>query len=454
MTASADIAATPAGRLAAGDTWARLARACTAVATHLPAAVMAYALIVWPLLFGDSEVSLSEAALGWLAQPPPKDESVLKLVAYPTFFGLAAICFLATAAYRNVPWSAPAFWVLALFVGFAALSGAWSEFPSLTLSRAVLCGAIAATLLCAMFGARDYTTVAAGLFWTFFAVTALNIAAVFVRPPSEIGYTGIYPHKNVFGYVSALILYFGLHGVVFGERRHRLAAIPMLLCAPVFLAAAESKTSAGLAGLAPVAGLVLCGLRRRMGLSPLVVFVLAAVGLVLIFWLGRDAGVWDFASLNQRLLGSATLTGRTEIWDVAALLSGQRPWLGWGYEAVWNLGADGVVTRNAVGFVRVMPTAHNGYVDALVQLGAVGLAIYLAFVAFALLELGRLIDVNARLGWFTATLFTFVLLHNLLESDLLVSSNQLSMLFLIYLFAAIRARHESARPGGALPAAA
>lgn len=424
--------------------WDSLADMAAVAATYLPVVVMIYALLVWPLAFATSEVPLSEQVNGWLVNPPPKDESALKTIPYPLFFLIGALCFLVSGAYRRAPWISPIPLTLAVFVALAAGSGAWSVFPAESVKRGLLCGLVIATFFFAVFAARDYTTIAKGLFWTLFTAAMMNIAALVLKPPSDIGYTGIYPHKNFFGFVAALILYLGLHGLTFGPRLYKVAAIPMVLLAPVFLLASESKTSFGLAGLAPLVGLAMCGLRRRLGIPPLLVVAVPIVLLVFVFWIGREAGLWDFLLLNEKLLGSATLTGRTDIWAIAGELISQRPLLGWGYEAVWNMGAEGVVTRMAVGFVRTMPTAHNGYIDIFTQLGAVGLALVVSVVALILTVLGRLIDVNPRLGWFCATLTIFILLHNNLESDILISTNQLWMVLLLYTFVAMRAVSESA----------
>jgi exopolysaccharide production protein ExoQ len=428
----------------------RVQQAAIVCATYLPIVFMAYALVVWPLAFGSSEVDLSEQVLGWLVNPPPKDDSVLKQIPYPMFFLVSSICLVLSGSYRRLPLRSPFVLLLAAFVGLATASYAWSVFPADSFKRGVLCGLIIATLLFAVTTARDYGTIARGLFWTLFAAALFNVAAIFLKPPSPIGYTGIYPHKNFFGFVSALILYFGIHGFALGGWLYRSAAVVMLILAPPFLLASGSKTSAGLAGLAPLIALALCALRRRTGVPPLAVVAVPLVLLPLAYWIGREAGLWDFALLAETLLGSATLTGRTDIWAIAGDLISERPWLGWGYEAVWAMGPEGEVTKRAVGFVRTMPTAHNGYIDIFTQLGFVGLVLVLATIVVMFRLLGKLIDTNTRLGWFYGTLLIFILLHNNLESDILISSNQLSMILLFYSFIALRTigegRHIEAAP--------
>jgi len=83
------------------------------------------------------------------------------------------------------------------------------------------------------------------------------------------------------------------------------------------------------------------------------------------------------------LLGKdATLTGRTDIWAAILRQASARPWLGFGYAAFWEK------TSTPAAFVRAetgwkVPSAHNGWLDMLVQLGAVGVALCAVLLAAA-----------------------------------------------------------------------
>src|SRR5690606_4017740 len=128
----------------------------------------------------------------------------------------------------------------------------------------------------------------------------------------------------------------------------RSAGLLMMVAAPLFLVLSQSKTSLGLALLAPIAGLGLLYVARRMRMSPAIT-VAAGTGLaVLVYFLGSGAELWTFASMNEKLLGDATLTGTADVWEFAMERIAARPLLGHGYEAVWGTGYDRIAYKNTV----------------------------------------------------------------------------------------------------------
>ena len=63
-----------------------------------------------------------------------------------------------------------------------------------------------------------------------------------------------------------------------------------------------------------------------------------------------------------------SLTGRTLIWEALMRKVAERPWTGYGFSAFW--GVDSIPARE----IRIetqwpVPSAHNGWIDLLVQLG-------------------------------------------------------------------------------------
>ncbi|MFP3464450.1 O-antigen ligase family protein [Leifsonia sp. SIMBA_070] len=98
-----------------------------------------------------------------------------------------------------------------------------------------------------------------------------------------------------------------------------------------------------------------------------------------------------FASRIPALFGkSEDLTGRLDIWHAVIGLAQQRPVFGWGwvsYWAPWVKPFDGLATRNGVEYLQ----AHNAWLDVWLQLGIVGLVV---FILLVLTTFGR--------SWFVA----------------------------------------------------
>ena len=49
--------------------------------------------------------------------------------------------------------------------------------------------------------------------------------------------------------------------------------------------------------------------------------------------------------------------------------SARRPLLGWGYQSFWLVGPDAPSIVEAPGWVKMMPNAHNGYYDTMLEIG-------------------------------------------------------------------------------------
>jgi len=147
------------------------------------------------------------------------------------------------------------------------------------------------------------------------------------------------------------------------------------------------------------------------------------------------------------LLGKdATLTGRTDIWAAILRQASSHPWFGFGYAAFWEK------TSAPAAFVRVqtgwlVPSAHNGWLDMLVQLGAVGVALCAVLLAIGyILALVRALD--SRDGdW--ALIYLSIFLVTSVSESVLMSRNSLPWTLCIATLTKIMMERLDERSGGA-----
>jgi len=71
-----------------------------------------------------------------------------------------------------------------------------------------------------------------------------------------------------------------------------------------------------------------------------------------------------------------TLTGRTHIWFSAINIGIERPWLGRGYRSFW--------TESVSGFLIMAGHGHNSFLDLWLELGFVGLGLFVTTFVIAL----------------------------------------------------------------------
>lgn len=140
-----------------------------------------------------------------------------------------------------------------------------------------------------------------------------------------------------------------------------------------------------------------------------------------------------FRRLVFEFLGkSPDMTHRSEIWRRVYSLITQRPLEGWGFTGVWVPGArpyEGLVVINGESYYQ----AHNAYLDLWLQLGAVGLILFVVLLARTFVKTWRLgVHHSNPLYLWPLLLLITQLVRGVTESRLLIQS---AMMMLI-LFAA------------------
>ncbi len=225
-------------------------------------------------------------------------------------------------------------------------------------------------------------------------------------------WSGVHPNKNTLGQYAALsVIILLLQGL--DDRRSRWWVTPMIGLSIYALLKSESKTSLA-------AAVLLCGLlvifvafRARRTLFGAVVVSLTSASIV-----GFLFSIAALPFITGLLDKDITLTGRTQLWGDIIPELGVRPWLGSGYSAFWN-GWQSPAHAIWIANEWTPPSAHNAALDYLLQLGVVGLMLFLLFLASAVVRGTALIrDVP---GWSAMTpllMVSFMLMFSVTESGI------------------------------------
>jgi O-antigen ligase len=151
--------------------------------------------------------------------------------------------------------------------------------------------------------------------------------------------------------------------------------------------------------------------------------------------------------ISWHIYGNYTLSGRTVIWDFVQYEIARRPLLGWGYQSFWLVGPDAPSIVEAPGWVKTMPSAHNGYLDTSLDTGHVGLYLLIAFIFATIHAIGRVADRDLARAWLLLSLALFVILVNFIESTWMHGQDMLWLIFAVV--AAETGRHwRPVHPGG------
>jgi exopolysaccharide production protein ExoQ len=304
-----------------------------------------------------------------------------------------------------------------LFLVLLAIASViWSDAPATTFRRSL---ALVGTCLIALYFAvrfkiREQLQL---LTWAFGICAACSLVfGIFHWGISvdnlEGAWFGIYTQRNSLGSMMVLsMLLFLVWGQIQTSRKWiawMFAAISFCL---IFLSG--SMTSLIVASVLLLSFPMIRFLRsfKRAGT---VIFVSA----VLIVWFAIRAGA-SVETTAEAMGRDPSLTGRTELWAVSALIGFERPWLGFGYNAFW-LGENGQSADvwKVVGWAA--PSAHNGLLEIWLDLGAVGVALAAFSFAVCWRKALRLIRITRAWEYAWPLLFlVFLFVLNLTENAFL-----------------------------------
>jgi exopolysaccharide production protein ExoQ len=277
-------------------------------------------------------------------------------------------------------------WLLLTLPAFAILSVAWSGYQSTTLKSAAeyLVTTIIAIIAASCIKPR---TLLSALLISSAIVVAVSAGINIARSTN----VGLFGSKNYFGLSVAVLLPTGWVVAIdrYQPRIFRLVGIAAMASAPALLMQSAS-TGALICSAAAVASscaiLVLCRLTPIARFGALVLF-LCLIGLLGILWLGAGS----FSDLLGAVGKDTTLTGRTSLWSAAVASIAAHPVLGVGYQAYWQIGSWGAEELWDISYVtnKTGYHFHDTYLEIAVDLGLVGLSIFLVNIIAILMRIGR-----------------------------------------------------------------
>ena len=317
-----------------------------------------------------------------------------------------------------------------IFVGLAAASFAWSAAPDETFAKSI---AFIGTTLFGIYMAGRYSRdeQLKLLAWAFGGIICLSFLYAILLPKYGImggthtgDWRGIYTHKNTLG--KLMVLSIGVF-LLRSLQRHSSRFWSLLgLTASILLICLSTSKGAVINASAVIGVIIGCLALRRWRISFLVPF---CIGLVT-FLIGSGLLIFqNLAAIAGLLNKDVTLTGRTEIWALTFEKFGERPWFGYGYYGFWQ-GLDSEAGDIWRIYGWETPNAHNGFLDIAIQLGFIGLALFLVSLFYhAALSLMQLRQGKSAAHIWPLAFMAYMVLGNLPESNLLTPNDLFWVLY-------------------------
>ena len=391
-------------------------------------------------------VMLTGALVGPVFAPLQEETPILRLIWLPVYAVITALlCYRADKVVRA--W--PAMLILLAMILHAYASKYWSIDPGVTTRRTVAMAfsSVFAIYLGAVFRGPQLPRL---LMLSGLLMGIGSLVMVFAFPRIGIHqfdnaglWRGLWYEKNQMGVVMVAGAIAAAACLTLPGERTKMAWASLAI-GVVLVLATQSKTSL----LCLVIGVGVIGTlwaMRKGGPALTVIglwFGVVLIGLVAYVFITEPAVV-------LKALGKdPSLTGRTDIWVALMREVNLRPWTGFGYQAFW--GRESIPAM----WIRAetqwpVPSAHNGWIDLLIQLGwpgaiAVGVTVLIAFLS----TLFRIPGAGAREGYWGVGYFAVFLMLSLSESVLLTNANLPWTLLLAMLARGLLVGQEPLMPRG------
>ncbi len=324
--------------------------------------------------------------------------------------------------------------VLFILTAIAYFSFLWSDFPDYTFlnSRDILMMTNFGLYFAIRFSLKEQIKII-----TYTLLIGMFLSLVFVYAFPGIGrhwvdhpgaWKGVYGHKN---YLGSMMVLSSLAFLSLAKDTLLIYRISGLFLSLVFMIFSTSRTSLVLSFILILIIMFYKKFRWRGKVSVIYIdigiLILGCVSLlVFTYWveiitgLGRDP----------------TITGRTIIWNIALTRLMERPFLGYGRGAFWAPKSNyAIEASQAIGTGWVPPHGHNGFIDTTLDVGLIGLVLFLFcyFITFArALKLGYA-SKKPEDTWPLIYLI-FLAINNITESCLLYLPNLYWVLFITISF--------------------
>ena len=358
---------------------------------------------------------------------------------------------LALGNWSRLTWPPHIAW-LAAYLALAGASILWAFKPDFSFVRFGTQMMIIISIILPVMLAAPRADIMRGLFFCFVFGSILNAALVLsgysavtkVMDGLMIGYSGYFGFKGELGEFAALAFLVSLYEVCYAGSRRVLGFI--IAGTSIYLViVSESKGSLGCAALAAILATLALFVSKKIRVSPAIVLLPVPICYAVLSHIVGDL----INRISWHIYGNYTLSGRIFIWDLVNFEIAKRPLLGWGYRSIWLVGPDSPVLVDTGSWTGQMPSAHNGYLDTILDTGHIGLVLFLVFIFATFHSIGRVADRDPTRAWFLLSIALFVALVNFLESAWLRGADPLWMMFVVVVAEAGRYRQPFRRSLGA-----
>lgn len=328
--------------------------------------------------------------------------------------------------------------LICILTVLAFLSFIWSEFPDFTLSNArdIWMMTSFGLYFAIRFSMKEQVQLVASTLLIgsiLSTILALGYPDIGIHGADGLvehlgAWKGVYGHKNGLGSMMVLS---SLTFFLLPKENSNFYKCVGLIFSIFLMVLSTSKTSLVLSFVLILIIILYKNFRWQGKISVIFtnigILILGCVTvLVLTYWI----------ELLTSLGRDPSLTGRTPIWGYALTRLMERPLLGYGRGAFWAPNSQyAVEAGEVIGSGWIAPHAHNGFVDLALDVGLIGLSLFLiSYFTIFIWALNQAYATKNPEKLWSLVYLTFLAMNNVTESCLLYQANLYWVLFLTVVF--------------------
>ncbi len=362
-------------------------------------------------------------------------ETNTSLILVLFFFNYLVTLFLLVLRWKKVMQVMKKEKIIFLLVGIAVFSFVWSSLPKKTLTRGI---AIVGTSLFGLYLASRYTIKEQLKLLGWMYGIAVILSFLFIGALPQYGimggihqgkWRGIYNHKNTLGKV--IVPGIAVFLLLASSSKKYSWLFWMAFSLAFILLLRSGSTSSLLNGVTLIAASISFRVFRWQD-NLMVPSTIAIGSFGAIFYVVVSVAT---EAILKALGKDTTLTGRGDMWPYIFEMIGQKPILGYGYGAFWS-GPDtpSFYIWRATGWTP--PNSHNGFLDLWLQIGLIGLLIYIfGFLAVTLPKAFYWLRATKTSdGFWPLTYITYMFLANISETTLMIQNDLFWVIYVAIAF--------------------
>jgi len=298
---------------------------------------------------------------------------------------------------------------LSLFLLWCTLSVIWSDYSFIAFKRLFQFYTIVIICLAVLLHHNSLSAIMKHFKVLLSFYLVITLIAVLTIPgasdPTSYSWRGLTPSKNLLGQSALISILIWFNSIRQGNLLNKLISVFMLIISLILLFGSLSMTSISVFFII-VSLAILFKIERslfyKLGIGnsySIMIFIAVGFTLLVTYYAAPEV----LSTLPESFGKDATFTGRTELWNDIFQEAKNQFILGHGFNSFWGINNPNLYYLYQK-YIWLPNQAHNGYLDILIDVGIIGLLLFIGLITNYFVNFRRLNKPHFWIWFFIAGL--------------------------------------------------